>query len=236
MNILCVNMSTLRKAQAAGTMLIVLAGGCAVAAAQTRAAQDQEAVPTMQQVEDQHNEHAGGMSQVHHIGAVQATTASITVADQPIVNNAIVVDEVVAEQNGWVVLHTVEANGQSVVSFDVGRVAIKAGRSTNVPVPLSQTFQPGVELIAMLHVDEGTPGTLEFPGGADVAVRVNEQIVETPFTILDAAPTSAVLPDTGAGGRMVGMLLAGALLLGNGMMIRRRRIIMPLQGGSPART
>ena len=123
---------------------------------------------------------------IHLTRLAQAETPSVTVSDQPIVDGVIVADEVVATQDSWAVVHTVYADASPIVDQVVGMAQVKAGSNADVRIELTQSFNPGDQLMVMLHIDEGTRGVLEFPSGPDAAVAVDDQIVASTFTVQEA--------------------------------------------------
>ncbi|MFN3741406.1 MAG: hypothetical protein ACK4VW_01895 [Anaerolineales bacterium] len=109
------------------------------------------------------------------------SAASVTVSDQPIVEGSVIIQEARIDRAGWVVIH-VEAEGKP--GPVIGYTAIPAGTSTNVKVSV-EASKATPTLFAMLHYDEGASGTYEFPG-ADVPVKVGDQIVMMRFNVVPA--------------------------------------------------
>lgn len=113
-------------------------------------------------------------------GSTEASSAvSVTVGDQPIVEGSVTIQEARIDRPGWVVIH-VEAEGKP--GPVIGYVAIPAGTSTNIKVPVDAS-KATPALFAMLHYDEGTSGTYEFPG-ADRPVKIGDQIVMKRFNVI----------------------------------------------------
>lgn len=135
---------------------------------------------------------------VHLSRMAQAETPSVTVSDQPIVEGVIVADEVVATQDSWAVVHTVYADASPIVDQVVGVAQVQAGSNVDVRIELTQSFNPGDQLMVMLHIDEGSKGVLEFPSGPDAAVAVDDQIVASTFTVQEAQtqPDDAAVEQT----------------------------------------
>ncbi len=151
-------------------------------------------------------------------------TPMIAASDQPIKNTMVSVSKVVAAQDGWVVIHKNGPDGKLLVSPIVGKTQVKAGESSNVMVELTESFQAGDQLYAMLHIDAGTAGTYEFPDGPDTPVQAGGNVVLAPFKVqaADAAPGN--LPTTG--GSMQPWVWLGALallLVGAGVFMALRR-------------
>lgn len=110
--------------------------------------------------------------------ALAQTTPSVTVSDQPIVNNTVTVDQVVSNGPGWIVIHADDNGSPGTV---LGHAAVSDGENTNVVAELATEGRTEM-LWAMLHEDTGTVGTYEFPGG-DPPVTVDGNIVMQSFTI-----------------------------------------------------
>jgi plastocyanin len=104
--------------------------------------------------------------------------ASVSVQDQDASGGTIVIDEVVAANPGWIVVHAALAGAPGPV---VGFTQVDRGRSANVEVDIDlDTATP--QLFAMLHLDAGTLDEYEFPGD-DVPVRIDDTLVNTPFNV-----------------------------------------------------
>jgi hypothetical protein len=107
--------------------------------------------------------------------------ADIQVSDQAIDQDTVTVTTVNAIVDGWLVIHT-EADGKP--GPVIGYTQVPAGGSSDVKVTVDAS-QATPKLFAMLHVDEGTKGTYEFPG-ADVPVREGDMIVMQAFNQAEA--------------------------------------------------
>jgi LPXTG-motif cell wall-anchored protein len=201
---------TLRIALAVVTACALIAFGISSAVAQDapNAASDQTA---------DHAHHNHLSNTIAYDAALQGTP-SISVADQPLTNNTLVVAEVVAMEDGWIAIHTVEANDKPVLNQIVGTAQVRSGTNTNVQVKLNESFQPGDRLQVMLHVDHGTKGTFEFPSGPDAAVRIGEQVLTKPISVLAAdAQPQAMMPNTGQGNNSLSIVLVALLLIAAGL-------------------
>jgi hypothetical protein len=136
---------------------------------------------------------------VVHVAAAQPTaapaapTGSLAATDQALTNNAVLVTSVTASQDGWVVVHESNADGTVKVPDNIGKVAIKAGTTNNLSIPLDKQVADGAKLWPMLHIDVGQPGVYEFPG-PDVPVAANGDIVMVPVVVHMAAVQPPVAP------------------------------------------
>jgi len=166
------------------------------------------------------------------VPAPSGSTPSIRANNQPITNGTITVASVVAAQDGWIAVHKTGPDGKLLLTPLAGLAPVKAGTSSNVVVKLDESFAEGATLYPMLHIDAGTIGTYEFPGGPDTPVQVDGNVVVVPFTVTAAAapapapaPAPPSLPNTAGTSSPTIWVLAGAMLLiGLGsLMLRRRR-------------
>lgn len=103
-------------------------------------------------------------------------TPSVSVSDQDASDGTVTIDEVVAAEPGWLVIHVTRDGGPGPV---IGQSAVQVGSNANVAVEIDLD-QATRQLFAMLHVDAGNVGTYEFPGD-DVPARAGDQIVNVPF-------------------------------------------------------
>lgn len=106
-------------------------------------------------------------------------TPSVTVSDQAIVNGKVTVEKVVSQGPGWIVVH---AQAEGKPGPILGYSPVADGESANVVVEIDATGATPT-LYAMLHTDAGEVGAWEFPGGPDVPVMVDDQIVTPPFNV-----------------------------------------------------
>lgn len=160
--------------------------------------------------------------------APSGPTPSISASNQPIVNGTITVASVVAAQDGWIAVHKMGPDGKMLLTPLAGLAPVKAGSSSNVVVKLDESFAAGAMLSPMLHIDAGTIGTYEFPGGPDTPVQVDGNVVVVSFTVTAAAaPAPPALPDTaGPAAPTIWVLAAALVLLGLGtLLLRRRRVV-----------
>lgn len=125
-----------------------------------------------------------------------ALEPSVTASDQSAVNGMVTIDQVVAAEAGWIVIH-IDADGAP--GPIIGYAPVTAGRNADVVVEIDLE-QATPTLHAMLHLDAGQIGTYEFPG-EDGPVRAGDAIVMAPFQLLESeaggAPTTVAIVDGG---------------------------------------
>lgn len=109
----------------------------------------------------------------------QDTTPSVTVNDQPLTAAPLVVEQVVSDGPGWIVIHADADGGPGPI---LGYAAVSDGENGNVMVEIDASGATGT-LYAMLHTDAGEAGTFEFPDGPDTPVSVDGQVVTPSFSI-----------------------------------------------------
>ncbi len=115
-------------------------------------------------------------------------TNAVEVTDQALgAGNTVTIASVTSDTAGWLVIHA-QADGSP--GPILGQTQVSAGENSDVVVEIDPD---GVTetLYAMLHVDAGTEGEFEFPGGADGPATDAEGNVVTPsFTVMQANSVS----------------------------------------------
>ncbi|MGH2542173.1 MAG: DUF7282 domain-containing protein [Ardenticatenaceae bacterium] len=86
-------------------------------------------------------------------------TPSVTASNQESDGTTVVVESVVSEGPGWIVIHADNNGSPGAV---LGFAPVQDGENTDVEVTLDEEVADGTALWAMLHVDTGTVGTYEF--------------------------------------------------------------------------
>jgi hypothetical protein len=100
------------------------------------------------------NDHANHMSD-----AVQAS-------DQDVSSGVVMVDKVMAEQNGWLVIHRTEDG--TTPGEVVGYAPLQAGENAEVQAELQGEVASGEKLMLMVHTEEGgeQEGVFEYTLGS----------------------------------------------------------------------
>jgi len=111
------------------------------------------------------------------------TKPSITVDEQKVENENVVVTRLFLDKPGYVVIHKVADGKPGPV---IGNSEILNGVNSNVNVEISD-YENENELIAMLHYDDGD-GSYEFPGD-DIPTTSDGNVVLQKFTLLETAPS-----------------------------------------------
>jgi hypothetical protein len=97
---------------------------------------------------------------------------SITVRDQALAaDNTLTVAQVIASVQGWIDIHADDGGKPGVI---VGFAPVKPGQNDNIKVPINDVAALTATAWAMLHIDAGTIGKMEFPNGPDVPVMTTE--------------------------------------------------------------
>jgi hypothetical protein len=144
-------------------------------------------------------------------GAMVVTTVDLVlrpgiwVNDQVAAAGAVTIDTVVAEQDGFVVVHALDADGAMVLTPPLGVAPVSAGVSRFVSVALDasvlETYGYGdaaKAIVPMLHVDADGDGTYAFPDGPDVPVSDADGAIVAPLELGVAAAGMAMI-DVGDG-------------------------------------
>lgn len=123
---------------------------------------------------------------------VTGGTPSVTVKDQTTDGTSVVVEDVVSQGPGWMVIHA-QANG--TVGEAIGETHLDNGDNKNVVVKIDSTKATST-MYAMLHTDAGIVGKYEFPG-PDVPVMSSGLMLSPAFhaTIQAAAGSATATPD-----------------------------------------
>ncbi|MEQ8472727.1 MAG: hypothetical protein RIC35_16165 [Marinoscillum sp.] len=119
----------------------------------------------------------------------ETPTGMLTVSDQTISQNKIMVSNIDLDQNGWVVVHASTGDGGPVVPDIISEpLLVSAGGESDLEITLTEETQleDGDVVWVMLHTDDGVAGTYEFDGnnGFDAPITDEDgEIVMTSITI-----------------------------------------------------
>ncbi|ADR23624.1 hypothetical protein MATR_25200 [Marivirga tractuosa] len=119
-------------------------------------------------------------------------TGMLTVSDQSISQNTIVVSSANLEHDSWIVVHASEGGSPVVPDIISEPVLVEAGESSDIEITLNDfsSLSDGANVWVMLHTDDGEEGVYEFDGasGLDAPITTEEgEIVMSEITL--AAPS-----------------------------------------------
>ena len=160
-------MRTVRTTLTVVAMTAALAGLSACSSSSTPAAVP--SAPSMSAAEKMTPSPSGSMAPSEAAAAPAAATGTMSAMDQSSDGKSVVVAAVdlkAGSNGGWIALHS-DVNGKpGPVKY---WVAVPAGASSNVKIPTPDGIASGA-FWPMLHVDDHTVGTYEFPkvAGADL--------------------------------------------------------------------
>ncbi len=100
----------------------------------------------------------------------------VIVKNQKISGSTVVIDEVLSNGPGWLVIHA-DAKGEP--GPVIGYAGVPDGLTRGLKVKIDASKATAI-LFAMLHIDAGAVGKYEFPG-PDVPVMVDEKMVSPGF-------------------------------------------------------
>jgi hypothetical protein len=97
-------------------------------------------------------------------------------------DGTVVVEEIIAERDGWMVIHAENESGG--IGPVIGHALVKAGINRNIAVSVD-TNRVTPTMYAMLHVDLGAVGVYEFPGADVPVLDADGMMVSPPFGVLN---------------------------------------------------
>jgi len=114
---------------------------------------------------------------------------ALTVQDQSLVNNEIVIENAFLDKPGFVVIH--QDKDGSFGPF-LAKSELFSGGRTNLRIEVDPALA-GARVHPMLHYDMNNNGVYEFPG-PDVPVTVNNEVVVKAINLQELLPTETPLP------------------------------------------
>jgi len=115
------------------------------------------------------------------LGAGHAMAPAVTAADQDVSNGVVSADKIVADQNGWMVVHRTDASMKP--GPVVAHAPLRKGDNVDVAAILTEPVNSGDMLMLMVHSEEGgmETGIFEYTLGAkeDGPIRVDGKLVMT---------------------------------------------------------
>lgn len=111
-------------------------------------------------------------------------TPMIMAEDQSVANGVVSAQKIVADQNGWLVVHRTDA--EMAPGPVVGHAPIRAGETADVAAILTEEVAAGDMLMLMIHAEDGgmQTGIFEYTLGAkeDGPIRVDGSLVMSVIT------------------------------------------------------
>ncbi|MFW5700178.1 MAG: DUF7282 domain-containing protein [Cyclobacteriaceae bacterium] len=111
----------------------------------------------------------------------------VEVSDQPISNNQIIIDETRMGQQGWIVVHLTDDQGNPGAVVGQTRVSTQQNATTSdivVNLDDTQTYTTGDELFAMLHINVEPFDEFNFPDGGDLPEVFGFDATDEPAVVL----------------------------------------------------
>lgn len=127
-----------------------------------------------------------GLAVTSTISAMAAAHAApkVVAVDQSVANGIVSAKEIVAGENGWMVVHRVKADGKP--GPVVGHAPIRAGVNDDVAAILTEPVAVGDKLMLMIHSEQGgtQTGVFEYTLGAkeDGPIKPGGQLVMAVIT------------------------------------------------------
>lgn len=103
----------------------------------------------------------------------------VKVSNQEIRGGTVIIDQVICKGPGWIGIHITNPDGS--LGAPIGYARVNDGDNRNVLIHINVSIASKT-MVAMLHVDAGRIGILEFPG-TDQPYMYKGQMVMTPFNI-----------------------------------------------------
>ena len=89
-------------------------------------------------------------------------TPHIAAREQYLTGTRLVVNEVTAVHDGFVVAHPIDEKGNPVLGKSLGYTSVKKGMTTDVAIDVGEILMSGTRLVVVLHSDTGTIGKYEY--------------------------------------------------------------------------
>lgn len=124
-----------------------------------------------------------GLTLMSSVAIAQSGAISVKGSDQDVSGGTVVTSEVVAAENGWLVIHRTDGSKPGPV---VGHAPLRKGKNTDIAAILTEPVKSGDKLMLMVHGEAGgtKTGIFEYTLGAkeDGPVRVDGKLVMTVIT------------------------------------------------------
>lgn len=124
-----------------------------------------------------------GLTLMSSVAIAQSGAISVKGSDQDVSGGTVVTSEVMAAENGWLVIHRTDGSKPGPV---VGHAPLRKGKNTDIAAILTEPVKSGDKLMLMVHGEAGgtKTGIFEYTLGAkeDGPVRVDGKLVMTVIT------------------------------------------------------
>lgn len=124
-----------------------------------------------------------GLTLMNSVAIAQSGAISVKGSDQDVSGGTVVTSEVMAAENGWLVIHRTDGSKPGPV---VGHAPLRKGKNTDIAAILTEPVKSGDKLMLMVHGEAGgtKAGIFEYTLGAkeDGPVRVDGKLVMTVIT------------------------------------------------------
>jgi len=124
-----------------------------------------------------------GLTLVSGVAFAQGSALSVKGSDQNLSGGTVITSEVMAGENGWLVVHRTDGSKPGPV---IAHAPLRKGKNTDVAAILTEPVKMGEKLMLMLHSEAGgtKTGIFEYYLGAkeDGPVRVDGKLVMTVIT------------------------------------------------------
>lgn len=119
----------------------------------------------------------------------------LTVTDQSISQNTVVVSNVNVDQDSWLVVHASENDAPVVPGIISEPVLVESGNNSDVELPIIDfaSLSDGATVWVMLHTDNGLAGEYEFDGASGIDNPITTEAGAIVMTNIEvSAPSVAV--------------------------------------------
>ena len=120
----------------------------------------------------------------HALAEAHAMAPAVMAADQDVSNGVVSAEMILAQENGWMVVHRTDAEMKP--GPVVGYAPLRAGENVDVAAILTEEVAPGDMLMLMVHAETGgtMTGGFEYTLGAteDGPIRIDGELVMAVIT------------------------------------------------------
>ncbi len=118
--------------------------------------------------------------------------SSVSVSNQPVVDDKVTIDSIVSSGFGWIVIHNKTNTGTP--GTILGYKELDHGVNPYIIVEIEEESRTET-VFAMLHADNGTYGSFEFPGPDGPVKDSSDQVITPAFNITYIFTSSVMIED-----------------------------------------